>query len=407
MKRDKDERENEEKKCFWTLKSARWISPTCFEKNPSRTNYSSIFLRKFRIWPCFQLFTWFEFDFQARGINSEIFFGRTVIHTDYSEAFMKACKDLQWDHDASTPPSRRNERSGRKSRPQSERGNSYRSRAKADCQKSGGIARRSAIVTCATCTTRWPMAWQHSRRDVARHLTDHQVFLEHWLSSSQLPRKTSQELSSLERKRWTTYSWAMFHVRSEVVQETWWWQTMKIFARIRSLRNHVKRFKSQEVFVKQENTKIPCANGTLDFLIVQDCHCWQRETSSWKMMLKSKKATKKEDEQKNRGLWLENFSIDMMKNFVWSFTTQRMTLSRSQKYVDRVRQTQTSIYNVSEHIINGLWTEAKDVNLSEEWTGSQTVYGLKLGHNYQRNNKKQKLQNGQNKMSNCKQHAAT
>ena len=37
----------------------------------------------------------------------------------------------------------------------------------------------------------------------------------------------------------------------------------------------------------------------------------------------------------------------------------------------------------------------------------QTVYGLKLGHNYQRNNKKQKLQNGQNKMSNCKQHAAT
>ena len=33
------------------------------KKNPSRTNYSSIFLRKFRILPCFQLFTWFEFDF--------------------------------------------------------------------------------------------------------------------------------------------------------------------------------------------------------------------------------------------------------------------------------------------------------------------------------------------------------
>ena len=31
-----------------------------------RTNYSSIFLRKFRIWPFFQLFTWFEFDFSGR-----------------------------------------------------------------------------------------------------------------------------------------------------------------------------------------------------------------------------------------------------------------------------------------------------------------------------------------------------
>ena len=34
------------------------------KKNPFRTNYSSIFLlRKFRIWPFFQLFTGFEFDF--------------------------------------------------------------------------------------------------------------------------------------------------------------------------------------------------------------------------------------------------------------------------------------------------------------------------------------------------------
>ena len=48
-----DERENEERsrwkevifcdKCLRTLKPARWISPKCFEKNPRRTNYSSIF----------------------------------------------------------------------------------------------------------------------------------------------------------------------------------------------------------------------------------------------------------------------------------------------------------------------------------------------------------------------------
>ena len=33
-----------------------------------------------------------------------------------------------------------------------------------------------------------------------------------------------------------------------------------------------------------------------------------------------------------------------------------------------MRKTQTSIDNVSENIINGMWTEAKGVNLSEEWT---------------------------------------
>ena len=68
MKRDRDEKRwIFSKKCLRTLKPARWISSTCFEKNPSRTNYSSIFLRKFRIWPCFQVFTWFEFDFSGRG----------------------------------------------------------------------------------------------------------------------------------------------------------------------------------------------------------------------------------------------------------------------------------------------------------------------------------------------------
>ena len=48
------------------------------KKNPRRTNYSSIFLQKFRIWPFFHLFTWFEFDFRAREINSVWVSGCTV-----------------------------------------------------------------------------------------------------------------------------------------------------------------------------------------------------------------------------------------------------------------------------------------------------------------------------------------
>ena len=78
-------------------------------------------------------------------------------------------------------------------------------------------------------------------------------------------------------------------------------------------------------------------------------------------------------------------------------------------------QTQTSFNNVSENIINDVWTDANDVNLSEERTGNaefqilrtrllegykkgmkdrqpfQTVCGLKLRHRYPRN--RNELQN--------------
>ena len=55
--------------------------------------------------------------------------------TDKSKKFIKACQDLQWNHDTSTPSSLRNERSGRMSRPQSERENSYRTKCRVDDQK--------------------------------------------------------------------------------------------------------------------------------------------------------------------------------------------------------------------------------------------------------------------------------
>ena len=40
------------------------------------------------------------------------------------------------------------------------------------------------------------------------------------------------------------------------------------------------------------------------------------------------------------------------------------------KYVGVMRQTQTSVHNVSEHITSDIWTEAEGVNLLEEWTGT-------------------------------------
>ena len=52
-----------------------------FRKSPRRTIYSSIFLRKFRIWPFFFFFIFLHDSnsiFRARGINSEWVRNRTV-----------------------------------------------------------------------------------------------------------------------------------------------------------------------------------------------------------------------------------------------------------------------------------------------------------------------------------------
>ena len=40
------------------------------------------------------------------------------------------------------------------------------------------------------------------------------------------------------------------------------------------------------------------------------------------------------------------------------------------KYVDVMRRTKTYIDSVSGHVINDMWTEAKDVDLSEAWSGT-------------------------------------
>ena len=41
----------------------------------------------------------------------------------------------------------------------------------------------------------------------------------------------------------------------------------------------------------------------------------------------------------------------------------------SWKYIDAMRQSQKSTSNVFENMVNDLWTEAKGVTISEEWTG--------------------------------------
>ena len=63
--RDRDERKMICQEIFQDPQPARWISPKCFEKIPFGRIIPPFFLRKFRIWQCLQLFTWFEFDFSG------------------------------------------------------------------------------------------------------------------------------------------------------------------------------------------------------------------------------------------------------------------------------------------------------------------------------------------------------
>ena len=83
-KRQDEEREMEER-FFFQKNVSRPLNPPdelaqhVSKKNPFRTNYSSIFLRKFRIWPFFNYLHDSNSIFGAAGINSEGVFGRTVI----------------------------------------------------------------------------------------------------------------------------------------------------------------------------------------------------------------------------------------------------------------------------------------------------------------------------------------
>ena len=87
-----------------------------------------------------------------------------------------------------------------------------------------------------------------------------------------------------------------------------------------------------------------CKRNSEIFSIVQDR---QRETSSQKMFFIDRHH--EEPRLKYYDPLTETFPIPL-------------------RYVDVMRQTQTSINNVSEQIINDLWTEAKGVTLSDECT---------------------------------------
>ena len=72
--------------------------------------------------------------------------------------------------------------------------------------------------------------------------------------------------------------------------------------------------------------------------------------------MKSKKATK-------------SSNVDSCSMHEWRIEPEEETFPVPLKHTDVVRQTKIDDDSASENTINDFWTEAKDVNLSQEWTG--------------------------------------
>ena len=141
-----------------------------------------------------------------------------------------------------------------------ERRNSCRNSAKRTAWRMVGL-RDGLLLLLAQRALQDDWARQHSRRDMARHLTDHQDPLARRLSTSQLPRKASQEYISLEK---TLKGISLGYV----LRACGGWSGDLLIANYEVLHDQkplmftLKRFESQEVFVKGENG-FSCANGTL------------------------------------------------------------------------------------------------------------------------------------------------
>ena len=196
--------------------------------------------------------------------------------------------------------------------------------------------------------------WQAGigEENMARKLTDCQFLLEHWLSISQLPRKTSQEYISLERQRWRESSWAVFHVREEVGQETWWRQTVQIC-------------------MNQKPQEFTCANGTLSFpkrprpSLPAEGNLEPEDDVE--IEEGDNKGSTTEDSWSMSGEFIHRHHEELRLKF---YDPDNETFPIPLKNVNVMRQTQTKKKNVSEHTINDTCFEAKGVTLAEEWTAT-------------------------------------
>ena len=120
------------------------------------------------------------------------------ICTDTAQELIDACQDLQWNHDTGTP--HRSETNG-VAEGAVRRVKKGRAVALVHSGPPEELVRLCAgmVVFPAQCPEQdGPTARQHSKSVLVKNLNDHKSFLEHWLSTCRLPRKTSQASSTSE-----------------------------------------------------------------------------------------------------------------------------------------------------------------------------------------------------------------
>ena len=200
---------------------------------------------------------------------------------------------------------------------------------------------------------------------MARHLTEHQSFfgaLVEYISVTAKDRSRVRQFGkntlkgSCVPRAGGGWSGDLMRADCEDLQES---EASEIY---------VKRSKSQEVFVKVDY-EFQRANGTLRI-----ANRPRRETSS-KKEEGDKKGRKKEDSWSMSGEFNYRHHEEPRLKL---YDRDNETFPTPSKYVDVMRQTQTRINNVYEKIINDVWTEAKGVNLSEEWTGTARFQNLRV-----------------------------
>ena len=143
-------------------------------------------------------------------------------------------------------------------------------------------------------------------------------FLQHWFSKSQLPRKTGQEYNTsfwthIPRTREGDSGELMIAVIEDLQEPEVSDNYVKKIQKPRSNRNARTRISVWKP-VKLPNRPRPSLIAEENIDLEDDIEIEE---------------TKREEQQKIRRPWVENVLIDIMKNIIWSFTTQIMKHSRS------------------------------------------------------------------------------
>ena len=212
-------------------------------------------------------------------------------------------------------------------------------------QRYGGSLRWNAVDVCTT-TTRWPIARQHSRHVLVRHLSDSQFPSEHWCNTFRWKRKKGGR-STCSGEKNVEERLARRHTDCRYDEDLQATEAAEI---------HVRRFEQKHVFCER--------TFRISVLKRRVATSWSTQTISFQRQ----GTTHKETMMKSKKAVIFLFRHHQEPQLKMSDPDNETFLSPL-KYVDVMRRTDTSMNNVSETLSMTCGPKLKYVNLTEEWTG--------------------------------------